>query len=196
MTAAVNPMRDVESISVAWRRNELLAGKHPHTLEWLHTTFNCATCGWNFTHATSIGQRKCYIHANRMFGLTGEWPCCGRRGQDARGCVPADHGTKALEEVWVVPAWMSLDQAPLRHTIVADGCQWLRVTLRRASDHKTPEEEAAYAAWEAKDGNFRLVSTNDIHCITFTRAFGDDTPTSTSLQELLEAQGRIVRYVW
>lgn len=106
--------------------------------------------------------------------------------------------TEPVRHAWVVPLWIELSKPPLRHTIVpaeaAEG--WVKEVLRVASDTKTDREEEAYAAWEKKDGNVRLIATSDAHRIILLRVDGE-TPEEarTSLSDVLAAQGDIIRYV-
>ena len=202
MQGEQDPLREVNTTAARSRVIDLLAQIHPYTIQHVDTVYTCVRCKARFTLRSSIGQRQCMVHPRKWNSITGDWPCCMQDGSRSPGCVPGDHAFTMVDEptryAWVVPSWIELTTAPLVHTIVPpDGAEgWTRVPLRVASDRKTDEEEHAYANWEKKDGNIRLVSTTDAHRFIFLRIDGPrPQETRTNLSDVLAAQGNIVRYV-
>ena len=197
-----DPLRDVNTAPTRSRVDKLLCAKHPATLAYLSQLRKCVQCGFHVTLCESIGQRQCAVHAKHYLALVGKWECCGARGENAAGCVPADHSPekRGVRDAWVVPSWFPMANAPLRHTVVPPASVALHtpVSLRRTSDHKTPEEERAYAHWESNPDNYRLVSTNDALRICFLPPLSSlpdapATPTRTTLSDVLAASGPIMR---
>lgn len=187
-------MHEVQVTSSRRKVIEMLAAKHPHTIRILHLTLKCAQCGWTFRPVDSIGQRQCSVHGLKFRSTAGYWPCCEREGSNAPGCVAADHHTRPLGEytAWAVPCWVELPVAPLHHTVVSNPKHWSRIDIRRASDKKSDKEEEAYANWEQEPGNLRLVSTTDVHLITFV---SNGTRTEMPLWDLQKPRVPTFRYV-
>ena len=64
---------------------------------WRRNPIQCASCEILFYEINNVGRWQCWQHACRQEDQKGgitRWPCCGREGSSAKGCVPADHRGK------------------------------------------------------------------------------------------------------
>lgn len=172
-----------------------LALAHPISCQEASAYVACAQCSWKFCPAESIGQRQCRAHP-RPLDRRGYYPCCGGCPPYAKGCVPADHCAEPISEwsAWDVPDWLSI-RTPLRHTVIVRRAGWISTSLRLDDDMQDDETEKKYSLWH--ESNNRLIAMCDAHLIIFIEpAYGvPPSPTETTLEEILEKKGPIIRHL-